>query len=108
MIRFRTALVSAAFAVVLLALSGCGDGSKSDQASRATSVGNPASSTAEEASSDPKTPATTAVAAKTRSDPPDLRQGAGAVDDDAPEEFTETKSGLRYRILRKSDGRKPQ
>ncbi len=28
----------------------------------------------------------------------------GPVDDDAPEEFTETDSGLKYRILRKSDG----
>ena len=31
---------------------------------------------------------------------------AGPVDDDAPEEFTETDSGLQYRILRKSDGEK--
>ena len=30
----------------------------------------------------------------------------GPVDDDAPEEFTETDSGLKYRILRKSDGEK--
>jgi FKBP-type peptidyl-prolyl cis-trans isomerase FkpA len=30
----------------------------------------------------------------------------GPVDDDAPEEFTETDSGLKYRILRKSDGKK--
>jgi FKBP-type peptidyl-prolyl cis-trans isomerase FkpA len=30
----------------------------------------------------------------------------GPVDDDAPEEFTETESGLKYRILRKSDGEK--
>jgi FKBP-type peptidyl-prolyl cis-trans isomerase len=30
----------------------------------------------------------------------------GAVDDDAPEEFTETDSGLKYRILRTSDGEK--
>lgn len=30
----------------------------------------------------------------------------GAIDDDAPEEFTETESGLKYRILRKSDGPK--
>lgn len=32
----------------------------------------------------------------------------GPKDDDAPEEFTETKSGLKYRILRKSDGAKPK
>lgn len=31
----------------------------------------------------------------------------GAVDKDAPEEFTTTKSGLKYRIRRKSDGKKP-
>src|SRR5262249_54279206 len=105
---FRTAVVSAAFAVVLPALSGCGDDSKSEQASRATSAGTPASSKAEEAPSDPKTPATSAVAARTRPDLPDLPSGAGAVDADAPEEFTETDSGLRYRVLRKSEGQKPQ
>lgn len=29
------------------------------------------------------------------------------MDTDAPEEFIETASGLKYRILRKSDGKKP-
>jgi FKBP-type peptidyl-prolyl cis-trans isomerase len=33
--------------------------------------------------------------------------GPGPVDADAPEEFTVTDSGLKYRILRKSDGAKP-
>ncbi|HET6425423.1 MAG TPA: FKBP-type peptidyl-prolyl cis-trans isomerase, partial [Planctomycetaceae bacterium] len=32
---------------------------------------------------------------------------SGAVDPDAPEEFSETPSGLKYRIRRKSEGRKP-
>ena len=32
----------------------------------------------------------------------------GAIDKDAPKEFTATKSGLKYRILRKSDGAKPK
>jgi FKBP-type peptidyl-prolyl cis-trans isomerase FkpA len=32
---------------------------------------------------------------------------SGPSDPDAPEEFTATPSGLKYRILRKSDGRKP-
>ena len=32
----------------------------------------------------------------------------GAVDANAPEEFTETKSGLKYRVRRKSDGVKPK
>lgn len=31
----------------------------------------------------------------------------GAPDPDAPQEFTQTDSGLKYRILRKSDGKKP-
>ena len=31
----------------------------------------------------------------------------GAADKDAPTEFTTTASGLKYRVLRKSDGRKP-
>jgi hypothetical protein len=31
----------------------------------------------------------------------------GPVDADAPEEFTTTESGLKYRIRRKSDGKKP-
>jgi FKBP-type peptidyl-prolyl cis-trans isomerase FkpA len=40
------------------------------------------------------------------------RAGCGATkpgpdDKDAPKEFTKTKSGLMYRILRKSEGRKP-
>jgi FKBP-type peptidyl-prolyl cis-trans isomerase FkpA len=32
----------------------------------------------------------------------------GPVDKDAPKEFTTTKSGLKYRIRRKSDGDKPK
>ena len=31
----------------------------------------------------------------------------GPVDENAPQEFTTTKSGLKYRIRRKSEGRKP-
>jgi FKBP-type peptidyl-prolyl cis-trans isomerase len=38
---------------------------------------------------------------------PDLPQGAGKIDEDAPDELTPTKSGLYYRILRKSKGRRP-
>ncbi len=36
-----------------------------------------------------------------------LQSGTGVMDDDAPQEFDETDSGLKYRVLRKSDGRKP-
>lgn len=35
------------------------------------------------------------------------RTGLGVVDADAPTEFTTTDSGLKYRILRRSDGPKP-
>ena len=36
------------------------------------------------------------------------RYGPTVVDPDAPTEFSTTESGLRYRILRKSDGRRPK
>jgi FKBP-type peptidyl-prolyl cis-trans isomerase FkpA len=36
-----------------------------------------------------------------------LRSGVGPVDKDVSSEFSETASGLKYRILRQSDGRKP-
>lgn len=39
---------------------------------------------------------------------PKIPDGAGAMDDDAPDELTPTASGLYYRILRKSDGVKPK
>lgn len=35
------------------------------------------------------------------------RFGPDVVDSDAPQEFTQTASGLKYRILRKSDGHRP-
>lgn len=35
------------------------------------------------------------------------KMGPNVIDEDAPEEFTETESGLKYRILRKSDLDKP-
>ena len=38
---------------------------------------------------------------------PQLPQGAGKVDADAPKTFKMTKSGLQYRILRNSTGTKP-
>jgi len=38
---------------------------------------------------------------------PSAGKETGSVDTDAPEEFIETASGLKYRILRKSDGKKP-
>ena len=39
---------------------------------------------------------------------PALPAGAGAIAKDAPKQFTRTESGLRYRILRASQGRMPK
>ena len=39
---------------------------------------------------------------------PELPTGAGQIDADAPKELTPTATGLYYRILRKSDGRRPK
>lgn len=39
--------------------------------------------------------------------PNQVKVEPGEVDADAPEEFTTTESGLKYRIRRKSDGKKP-
>lgn len=39
---------------------------------------------------------------------PELPKGAGKIDKDALKTFKETKSGLKYRILRKTDGKKPK
>ena len=36
-----------------------------------------------------------------------LQSGTGVMDDDAPMEFTTTRSGLKYRVLRNSDGKQP-
>ncbi len=43
-----------------------------------------------------------------KADVPEPFEGAGKIDEDAPEEFTATRTGLYYRILRKSNGRKPK
>lgn len=39
---------------------------------------------------------------------PELPKGAGKIDADAPKKFTQTKSGLNYRILRKGADAKPK
>ena len=36
-----------------------------------------------------------------------LQSGTGVMDDDAPLEFATTRSGLKYRVLRHSDDKKP-
>lgn len=45
---------------------------------------------------------------KPTSDFPKLPAGAGKIDDDASRDFTETDSGLKYRVLRKGKGAAPK
>jgi FKBP-type peptidyl-prolyl cis-trans isomerase FkpA len=59
------------------------------------------------AQADPAQPATKGKDPVIFTDKKELQQGTGPVDDDAPKTFTETKSGLKYRVLRKSDADKP-
>ncbi|NQV28195.1 MAG: FKBP-type peptidyl-prolyl cis-trans isomerase [Rhodopirellula sp.] len=49
----------------------------------------------------------TAAPAESATSPEDSRTKPGPDDPDAPAEFTETATGLKYRILRKGAGRKP-
>lgn len=44
----------------------------------------------------------------TFTDKESLQSGTGVMDDDAPSHFQETATGLKYRVLRKSDGIKPE
>jgi FKBP-type peptidyl-prolyl cis-trans isomerase FkpA len=39
---------------------------------------------------------------------PELPKGAGKLDKEPPKTFTTTKSGLKYRVLRKGEGKKPE
>jgi len=90
-LSFRSMVFTALNAVVLTAISGCGDDSGGVEKSKPS-----------------PTTKTEPAAATQRPGFPALPKGAGPIDPDAPEEFTETDSGLKYRILRKSDGRKPK
>jgi len=95
--HFKT--LFAAVVVVLAGIAGCaGDsvGSR-DQGSIAKSNSAPAAPPAAAGELKPR-----------KANLPDLPEGAGPMDADAPDEFVPTRSGLYYRILRKSNGRKPR
>jgi FKBP-type peptidyl-prolyl cis-trans isomerase len=109
MSTFRAAVLLTTLAIVLPAIPGCGDDSNSDrEPSHTTPAGTTPSSTVKEVQSTTKTPEKSADATNTRPELPDLPKGAGAIDPDAPDDFTKTESGLRYRILRQSEGQKPR
>lgn len=57
----------------------------------------------------PSLPVPATKGAATKATPPETLTSPGpdVVDKDAPEEFSQTESGLKYRIRRKSDGKKP-
>lgn len=89
-IRLRLAL--AAGLALLPGMAGCASDSETrDQRSKASAPAPPP-----RANHLPK-----------KADLPDLPSGAGEIDKNAPEEFTRTKSGLYYRVLRVSNGRRP-
>lgn len=81
----------AAFALLLVTVAGCPSPPSS---SRMEAVGP---SPSEQESSTPVL----------FTDKESLQSGTGVMDDDAPTEFQQTASGLKYRILRKSDGEMP-
>lgn len=92
---FRSEVLFAFGIAVLTGIPGCGDDSGGPEKTKSTSAAKPAAKT-------------DAAAAPQGTGIPELPKGAGAVDADAPTEFTTTDSGLKYRILRKSDGQKPE
>ncbi len=93
-----TCIVSFTGIVALLTLTGC-EGLKDPTAMKPDPVQKaPAEPETRELPKDLK-PKTVGM--------PTMPKGAGKIDDDAPEEMTPTVTGLYYRILRKSDGKKP-
>jgi FKBP-type peptidyl-prolyl cis-trans isomerase FkpA len=90
---FRHRALLVAVLTVLGGLAGCaGDSQARDQSSKPNSTS-------------PVTAASSSIPKKANL--PDLPTGAGPMDPNAPEEFTRSKSGLYYRILRKSIGKRP-
>jgi len=97
--KSRIGNVCLAGVMLVVGLTGC-EGLKDPTTSKpdpvATAPAEPAAHSAAPQDLKPKSAGT-----------PTLPKGAGKIDDDAPEEMTPTSTGLYYRILRKSDGRKP-
>jgi hypothetical protein len=90
----RSGVLAQSALIVLLGLSGCTHSSDKD---RSGIIASPALPPESATSLPPK-----------KADLPEPPDGAGKIDADAPEEFTATRTGLYYRILRKSNGRKPR
>jgi FKBP-type peptidyl-prolyl cis-trans isomerase FkpA len=118
--RFRYLFCPDLYAIgvvsVSIALAGCQSASKLKNAFASSKpTADPASVAATDPPGDAANPSSLMLAsaaapskAVTFTDKPELQQGTGAIDADAPTEFQKTESGLRYRILRKSGGPKPK
>lgn len=115
--RIVPGLVMVGLLTTVVGCSGAADQPSSTSTATATAEPEPATSADREtpASSTEEDQATPTPTSETPSEPGQpvtatdreaLLSGAGPVDADAPDTFTETDSGLKYRILRKSDGRK--
>lgn len=92
----RSKMLLAGPVILLAGLAGCTGNSDKDRSQKPI-VTSPSSLPESSATLHPK-----------KADLPEPPEGAGPVDSDAPEEFTATRTGLYYRILRKSNGRKPR
>jgi FKBP-type peptidyl-prolyl cis-trans isomerase len=113
----RSSVVMTAGVVVLAGLAGCGDSEVTGKKASEPGTVTPSFAKKTDHGADGATSKPAVVELKPKDDDmetadkpstfPELPKGAGPIDPDAPEEFTETDSGLRYRILRKSEGRKP-
>ena len=115
MLSLRSGVLLACGMAVLPGVMGCDDAEVGGKkAPPATAPATPPSSTTEPKAAPASTtsgdlqPKTGDADSETTKVPrPELPAGAGEIDADAPEEFTKTESGLKFRILRNADGRKP-
>ncbi len=110
---FRQSVLLFAGIGVLTGVIGCGEEARDGRGTSRPSSPAPAQSTSDASKSKTGGTAPEQTGATVESEAgqaafPKLPEGAGPIDPDAPEEFTKTESGLRYRILRKSEGEKPK
>ena len=93
MLTARLRILLAGAVIVLAGLAGCTGDSDKDRSQKPLVTNPPESSPTLHAK---------------KADLPERPEGAGEFDSDAPEEFTATRTGLYYRILRKGTGRQPK
>lgn len=92
----RWKMLPAGAAIMLAGLAGCSSDSDKDRSGKPV-VTSPSD-----------LPDSCPTLRPKKADLPEPPESAGPIDGDAPEEFTATRTGLYYRILRKGTGRKPK